>query len=262
MKLISYNVNGIRAIIQKNKDGEKDISTSSNVLNILDIEESPDIICIQETKCNTIIDTLPQYPYQYFKFASTRKGYSGVAVFSKEKPIKELNDFLHNEEGRLICLEYTHFYLINTYTPNTKPDLSRLDYRVNTWEFAIREYINKLQEHKPVILGSDFNVAHTELDIHTIKGMNRTHGFTIEERNAYTQLLNDCNLIDTFRMLHPKEKVYSWYSYLGKSRSKNKGWRIDGFLVNICFTSLIKRAEILNDFKASDHSPVLLEISL
>jgi exodeoxyribonuclease-3 len=192
--------------------------------------------------------------------SKTKKGYSGVAVFSKQEPLQVLNDFPHNEEGRVICLEYSKFYLVNAYVPNVKPDLSRLAYRIETWESSIREYINTLQKKKPVVYTADFNVAPDTIDIHTTKGHTRSAGFTLEERHAYSLMLDSCKLVDTFRYLHPSERKYSWFSNFGKARENYKGWRIDGFVVSQSLTSQIKQADILDTYKGSDHVPVLLEL--
>ena len=261
MKLISYNVNGLRAALQKDKDGKRDTDNKNSLLHLLQ-EHDPDILVIQECKCNQDFDPHLPFLYRYTKAATTKKGYSGVAVFSKKEPLCVLDDFPENQEGRVLCLEYEQFFLLNTYTPNSKPDLSRLDYRINTWEPLIRDYVNKLQEKKPVLFASDFNVAPTEIDIYSTKGKERMHGFTVEERTAFAKLLEECNLVDTFRHIHPDTRKYSWFSYFGKARERNHGWRIDTWLVSKKLKKKVHGADIMNDYNMSDHCPVMLEISL
>lgn len=259
MKIISWNVNGLRAILTKDKKGKKD-TKNKNVLETLVIEQNPDIICLQETKCPEDCIINLNFKYKNILASKTKKGYSGVAILAKEEPINILDDFTENQEGRIICLEFSKFYIINAYVPNSKADLSRLDYRINVWESKIRKYINKLQEKKPVVYTGDLNVAPTELDIHTVKGHSRSHGFTEEERNAFLELKTDCKMIDTFRYLHGNEKKYSWFSNFGKARENNKGWRIDIFLVSEEFQKNIKNSEILGEYNGSDHIPILLEL--
>ncbi len=249
MKIISYNINGLRAILRK------------NVLQQLIQEQDPDILCLQETKCPASFkDTFLENHFTFHKIieSTTRKGYSGVAIFSKLTPLKIITDFPHNSEGRLIILEFDKFFIINTYTPNSKADLSRLDYRINTWEPSIRKQINDLQQTKPIIFVSDFNVAPTHLDIWTTKGHEKSHGFTIEERTAFTQLIQECKLTDTFRHLNPITQKYTWFSNFGKARENNKGWRIDHILVSNKLKKLITQADILNQYDGSDHKPIYI----
>lgn len=259
MKLISYNVNGLRAIIQKDKDGKRDTGNHHSLMSLIK-EQDPDILALQECKCPEDFDPKLPFPYKYIKASKTKKGYSGVAVFSKIEPIKVIDDFLENEEGRVLCLEFPKFILLNTYTPNSKPDLSRLEYRYNKWEPMIRDYVNRLQKEKPIVFCSDFNVAPTELDIYSTKGKEKMHGFTIEERTEYSKLLKECALIDTFRHMYPTTRKYSWFSYFGKAREKNNGWRIDGWLVSKKLANKVKGADILNDYVGSDHAPVSLDL--
>jgi exodeoxyribonuclease-3 len=176
-------------------------------------------------------------------------------------PLNIFENFVHNEEGRVLCAEFQSFYLVNAYVPNSKPDLSRLDYRVNIWETEIRKYINTLQKKKPVIYCADFNVAPTEIDIHRAKGNEKSHGFTIEERTAFKQLVDECGLVDAFRSLHPSVRKYTWFSNFGKARENNKGWRIDHFLVSEKLKRTLKSCEILGDIYGSDHVPIVLELS-
>lgn len=261
MKIVTWNVNGIRAVLQKDKAGKRG-TKNTNVLAELIKEHDPDVLCLQETKCPADIQTGLPFPYSRIVASTTKKGYSGVAVFSKEAPIKELDDFPHNQEGRVLVLEYTAFYLVNTYTPNSKPDLSRLDYRINVWEKEIRAYINRLQKKKPVVYVSDFNVAPTEIDIHTVKGHERAHGFTVEERGGFADLLRECGLVDAYRELHPTERKYTWFSNFGRSRERNKGWRIDMVLVSKQISGKVEAVDILSDYYGSDHVPVIARIGL
>lgn len=259
MKIVTWNVNGLRAVLQKDKAGKRG-TKNDNVLLELTKEHDPDVLCLQETKCPDDLEVDLPFAYKKILASSTKKGYSGVAVFSKEAPLRELNDFPHNEEGRVIVLEYAAFYLANTYTPNSKPDLSRLDYRINVWEREIRAYMNRLQKKKPVIYVSDFNVAPTEIDIHTVKGNERSHGFTAEERGGFAELLQQCGLVDAYRALHPGERKYTWFSNFGRSRERNKGWRIDTVLLSKQLAGKLQSAEILSDYHGSDHVPVIAQL--
>lgn len=261
MKIVTYNCNGIRAVLQKDKNGDRDTSNDHTLLEIMKSYD-PDILCLQETKCPDDFDAKLSYPYHTLVAATTKKGYSGVAIYSKVQPLKILKDFEYNEEGRVICFEFDSFYMMNTYTPNSKPNLSRLDYRVNTWEPAIRAYVNKLQKKKPVIYCSDFNVAPTSLDIYSEKGHQRSHGYTIEERNAFAVLLEECKMVNAFRFVNPETRKYSWFSYFGKARENNKGWLIDGFVVSNKIKDKISGCDVLSEYKASDHRPMILEISI
>ena len=251
MKFISWNVNGIRACAQK---GFMDIFN----------EADADIFCIQESKMQAgqlELDT-PGY-HQYWNYAE-RKGYSGTAIFTKEEPLSVsygLGIEEHDKEGRVITLEFDKFYLVNCYTPNSKRELERLDYRMQ-WEDAFRNYLLKLNETKPVIMCGDLNVAHKEIDLKNPKTNRRNAGFTDEERDKMTELLN-AGFTDSFRYLYPdKTDCYSWWSYMGKAREKNVGWRIDYFIVSNDIKQKIKEASIYSDIYGSDHCPVGLEIEI
>ena len=251
MKLISWNVNGIRACITK---GFK------KFFNEIDA----DIFCIQETKCQTGQVDLEFDGYKSYWNSAEKKGYSGTAIFTKKEPISVkygIGIEEHDQEGRIITLEFEKFYLVNCYTPNSKRELERLAYRM-TWEDEIRSYLLKLNQTKPVILCGDLNVAHEEIDLKNPKSNTRNAGFTIEERNKMTELLN-AGFTDTFRYLYPnKEEAYSWWSYMRKSREKNVGWRIDYFIVSKSIESKIEEATIYSKIMGSDHCPVGLEIKL
>lgn len=251
MKFISWNVNGLRACIKK---GFLDFFKEINA----------DFFCIQETKLQEgQIDLNLDGYYQYWNYA-VKKGYSGTAVFTKHEPLTVsygINIEEHDQEGRVITLEYDEFYLVNVYTPNSKRELLRLDYR-QAWEDDFRNYLVKLDENKPVILCGDLNVAHKEIDLKNPKTNRRNAGFTDEERNKITQLF-DSGFIDSYRYFYPdKQEVYSWWSYMRKAREKNSGWRIDYFVVSDKIKNYMKDADILSDIMGSDHCPVLLDINI
>jgi exodeoxyribonuclease-3 len=274
MKIISFNLNGLRSVLTKDKSGAK-ITSGETVLETLIKEQNPDIICFQEIRCSedvklNIID-FESYGYKDITLnCAQKKGYSGTGIFSKIKPLNiqigfnnELNDDELNNEGRLITYEFPKFFLINTYVPNSKADLSRLDYRINTWEKSILNYIKHLQKtDKQIIFCGDLNVAHKDIDVHNPIGAKGTHGFTLDERNALQKLLDECDLIDSFRMVHPNEPKYSWFSNFAKSRERGKGWRIDYFLISQKLKTKIVNADILSEYFGSDHLPILLDLKL
>ena len=249
MKLISWNVNGIRACVNKGfEEFFKQIDA--------------DIFCIQETKCQPGQIALEFEGYISYWNSAEKKGYSGTAIFTKQKTIKVqygIGIEEHDKEGRVITLEYENFYMVNIYTPNSKRELERLDYR-QIWEDEIRKYILNLNNKKPVIMCGDLNVAHNEIDLKNPKTNKGNAGFTNEERNKMTELLNS-GFIDTYRYLYPKkEGAYSWWSYMGRAREKNVGWRIDYFIVSESIKDKIKEATIYPEVMGSDHCPVGLEI--
>ncbi len=249
MKLISWNVNGIRACLTKGfMDFFKEIDA--------------DIFCIQECKLSPDQLDLELEGYeQYFNYAE-KKGYSGTAVFTRIKPISctyGLNIAEHDKEGRVITLEFADFYLVNVYTPNSKQELARLDYRMK-WEDDFRVYLQDLDAKKPVVLCGDLNVAHQEIDLKNPKTNRRNAGFTDEERSKFSQLLN-AGFIDTYRYFYPdKTDIYSWWSYRFKAREKNAGWRIDYFCVSEKLTNRLISADIHTSVYGSDHCPVELVI--
>ena len=249
MKLISWNVNGIRACLNKG---------FAEVFKQMDA----DIFCIQETKCQPEQVDLEFEGYTSYWNSAEKKGYSGTAIFTKQEPLKVTYGIgieEHDKEGRVITLEFENFYMVDIYTPNSKRELERLDYR-QVWEDKIREYLLKLNERKPVIMCGDLNVAHKEIDLKNPKTNRRNAGFTDEERQKMTELL-DVGFTDSFRYLYPdKENVYSWWSYMGHAREKNVGWRIDYFIVSKSIEKEIKEATIYPEIMGSDHCPVGLEI--
>jgi len=251
MKLISWNVNGLRAIYKK---GFEDFFSNINA----------DILCIQETKMQEgQLDVNFEGYYQYFNSA-IRKGYSGTAIFSKLEPINVIYGIgieEHDGEGRVITLEFKEFFLVNCYTPNSGRELGRLEYRM-IWEDDFKEYLKKLDKEKPVILCGDLNVAHKEIDLKNPKTNRRNAGFTDEEREKMTNLLQS-GFIDSFRYLYPdKENSYSWWSYMAHSREKNIGWRIDYFILSKSIENHIKESYIFSNIMGSDHCPVGLEIKI
>lgn len=251
MKLISWNVNGLRAIYKK---GFIDFFNTINA----------DIFCIQETKMQEGQITLELSGYeQYFNYAA-RKGYSGTAVFTKIKP-KNVTYGIgieqYDNEGRVITLEFSEFYLINCYTPNSGRELARLKYRME-WEDKFKEYLKKLDRNKPIIICGDLNVAHKEIDLKNPKTNTKSAGFTNEEREKFSNLLKE-QFTDTYRKLYPnKENAYTWWSYMFKAREKNIGWRIDYFLTSDRISNKIEEAYIFNEIMGSDHCPVGLEIDI
>lgn len=249
MKLISWNVNGIRACLTK---GFEDF------FNKIDA----DIFCIQETKCQVGQVDLEFDGYTSYWNSAEKKGYSGTAIFTKKKPLKVTYGIgieEHDKEGRVITLEFKDFYMVNIYTPNSKRELERLAYR-QIWEDEIRKYLLKLNQTKPVIMCGDLNVAHNEIDLKNPKTNRGNAGFTDEERAKMTELLN-AGFIDSFRYIYPdKTDCYSWWSYMGHAREKNVGWRIDYFIVSKDLESNIIDATIYPEVYGSDHCPVGLEI--
>ena len=249
MRLISWNVNGLRADMGKN---------FMEFFNDIDA----DIFCLQETKLQEgqIEMDLPGY-YQYWNYAD-KKGYSGTAIFTKKEPVSvsygiDIDE--HDHEGRVITLEFEDFYMVTVYAPNSQDELKRLDYRMK-WEDDFRAYLTALNTKKPVIVTGDMNVAHKEIDLKNPKTNRRNAGFTDEERGKMTQLL-ESGFIDTFRYFYPDaEGIYSWWSYRFKAREKNAGWRIDYFLASRDMESRLKGAKIHTEVFGSDHCPVELEI--
>lgn len=251
MKLISWNVNGLRAVYKK---GFLDF------FNKIDA----DIFCIQETKMQEGQIELELEGYnQYFNYA-LRKGYSGTAIFTKIKPKKVsygIGIEQHDNEGRVITLEFEKFYLVNCYTPNSGRELARLEYRMS-WEDEFKKYLQNLDKIKPVIICGDLNVAHKEIDLKNPKTNRKNAGFTDEEREKINKLL-EAGFTDSYRKLYPdKENAYTWWSYMGNAREKNIGWRIDYFLTSNRISCKIKETEIYENIFGSDHCPIGLEIEL
>ena len=251
MKLISWNVNGLRACLGK---GFGDYFS----------EQSADFFCLQETKMQPGQAQIPADGYHEYFYSAEKEGYSGTAILTKHEPLSVsygMGSELHDHEGRLITLEYENFYMVTVYTPNSQRELTRLQYRL-CWEEDFRMYLKKLDEKKPVIVCGDLNVAHTEIDLKNPKTNVNNAGFTPQERAAMTKLLSS-GFVDSFRHLHPDVTgAYSWWSYMFNARANNAGWRIDYFLVSERIKDKITAAEIHSDVLGSDHCPVLLEIDL
>lgn len=250
MKLISWNVNGLRACVGKGFE---------EIFKKLDA----DFFCLQETKMQEGQLDISFDGYESYWNYADKKGYSGTAIFTKHHPVSVsygLGIDEHDHEGRVITLEMEKFYLITVYTPNSQDGLRRLDYRM-TWDDDFRKYLNSLNKKKPVIVCGDMNVAHEEIDLKNPKSNRHNAGFTDEEREKFTELLS-CGYIDTFRDLHPEEIVYSWWSYRFKAREKNAGWRIDYFLTSERVKTAITGANIHTEIFGSDHCPVELNIDI
>ena len=251
MKLVSWNVNGLRACVRK------------GFLNYFETVDA-DIFCVQEIKLQQgqIELELDGY-YQYWNYA-VKKGYSGTAVFTKEKPLSVkygVGDLEMEEEGRILTLEFPEFYLVNVYTPNAQRDLARLPFRLE-WEKRMHDYLKELDAVKPVIYCGDLNVAHEEIDIRNVKSNIGNSGFTVEERGRMTALLED-GFVDTFRHFNPDlEGAYTWWSYMSKVRERNIGWRIDYFIVSKRLVSKLVDAAIHSEILGSDHCPIVLDINL
>lgn len=251
MKLISWNVNGLRACMNK---GFMEFFNAVNA----------DVFCIQESKMHRDQAEFDFSGYYEYWNSAEKKGYSGVAIFSKQEPLSvgyDMGIAHHDKEGRIITAEYSDFYLVNVYTPNSKRELERLEYRME-WEDDFRAFLKALESKKPVIVCGDLNVAHKEIDLKNPKTNRRNAGFTDEERDKMSVLL-DSGFTDTYRHFYPdKEGAYTWWSYMGKARANNTGWRIDYFLCSKGLDSRLKSASIYPEILGSDHCPVGLEIGL
>ena len=250
MKLISWNVNGLRACVGKGFE---------TVFQSLDA----DFFCLQETKLQPDQISLSTPGYRQYWCSAQKKGYSGTAIFAKREPLSVAYGIGIPEldtEGRLITLEYEDFYLVTCYTPNSQQELARLDHRL-AWDRAFREYLADLDEKKPVIACGDLNVAAPAIDLKNPKTNENNAGFSLPERESFQALLN-AGFTDSFRHLYPEKILYSWWSYRFQARAKNAGWRIDYFLVSNRVADQITQADILTDIQGSDHCPVTLEIAL
>ncbi len=245
MKIVSWNVNGLRALMKK--QGFEFIR-----------REKPDVLCIQETKLQPgqVEGILPQYPFQFWSYAE-KKGYSGTALFSKTEPLSVrygMNSKQHDREGRLTTAEYDAFYLVDVYTPNAQRGLARLEYRIK-WDRAFLRYLKGLEKHKPVVFCGDLNVAHEEIDLARPAGNRGNAGFTDQERHGFSRLLK-AGFIDSFRELHSEGGHYTWWSYIYAAREKNIGWRIDYVGLSEPLRERLKEAYILPDVMGSDHCPI------
>lgn len=279
MKLISFNVNGIKAITQKDEKGMKKCPFSQSVLVKLIDEHQPDILCLQEIKASNdqnLICFKEKYENLYYNISKARKGYSGVAVMTKDKPISVWEDFKLVEEdlevdisdevfedfekmlmeGRILTLEFEKYFVVNVYTPNSGEGLKRLKTRIE-WDEVFRNYISLLEEVKPVIICGDLNIAAQPIDIKNAGANTKSAGFTIQERISFQKLLD--GRIDTFRYLHPEEVKYSYWSNFFKAREKNAGWRIDYIIISGNAKEFLVESDILTEVMGSDHAPVIGE---
>ncbi|MEO8863028.1 MAG: exodeoxyribonuclease III [Candidatus Saccharimonadales bacterium] len=264
MKLYSWNVNGIRAVINK------------GAFQSFMAEHQPDILCLQETKAQQGQAEIDLPDYEEYWHSAAKKGYSGTAIFTKIKPLSVVNGFPDSiikefgleadqygnptQEGRVIAAEFDDFYVVTVYTPNSKGDLSRLDLRHKHWDPAFLGYLQLLESKKPVLACGDLNVAHNEIDLANPKPNVGKHGFTDEEREGFDNFMQ-ANFIDTFRTLHPSDTdAYSWWTHWANSRARNVGWRIDYWLASKSLQASIKSAQIHPDVMGSDHCPVSIEI--
>jgi len=258
MKIYSWNVNGLRAVLNK------------GALQKFMTGEEPDILCVQETKAKQGQAEVDFPEYEELWNSAERPGYSGTAIFTKIKPLSVQNvlpvegDFADEfgdplNEGRVLTAEYEQFYLVNVYTPNSKRGLERLKLREKLWDPAFLKYLKELEKVKPVVVCGDFNAAHTEIDLARPQNNHHNAGFTDEERQGITNLLK-AGLVDTFRVLHPKVRRYTWWSHWGHARENNVGWRIDYFLISESLRPCLKSAEIYEDYYGSDHCPISIEL--
>lgn len=261
MKIIAWNVNGLKSLLK------------TNYLNELIDEHKPDIFCMGETKLscpyddieNQIVKSFPKYKFRYWSPCKIRGGYSGTAIFCKKEP-KSINYGLKykdkelDDEGRVITIELDKFYLIHVYTPNSGQALNRLEWRTTIWDRAFEKWIIHLEKTKPVIVCGDLNVAHQAIDLKNPKTNTKTAGFTKEERESFEKILTNSNLIDSYRKIYPEKIEYSFWSYMRNSRKKNIGWRIDYFLVSKNLENKIKDSSILTGVMGSDHAPIKLKI--
>lgn len=249
MKLISWNVNGLRAVLKK------------NFLEFLEAEK-PDVLCLQETKCSPEqVEQLWPASYTTYWNSAEKKGYSGTAIFTKQRPLKvtpHLGVAEHDTEGRVLTAEYPDFYLVNVYTPNSQRELTRLAYR-QQWDVAFLKFLKKLETKKPVIWCGDLNVAHTEIDLANPKANVKNHGFTPEERAGFDAFVR-AGFVDTFREFESGGGHYTWWSQMNNARSRNIGWRLDYFLISQSLRPRLKRASIRPQVLGSDHCPVVIEL--
>lgn len=248
MRFVSWNVNGLRAVYQKD-------------FPQIFADFNADFFCLQETKMQEgQLDFSPEGYFKYFNYAE-KKGYSGTAIYTKHEPLSVnygIQVEEHDHEGRVVTLEYDKFYIVCVYTPNAQDGLRRLSYRID-WEDSFRSYLQKLDESKPVIMCGDLNVAHEEIDLKNPESNHKNPGFSDDERAQFTNLL-EAGFVDTFRLLYPEKEQYSWWSYRTKARERNVGWRIDYFVVSDRIAKDVDEATIHDDVYGSDHCPVSIEI--
>jgi exodeoxyribonuclease-3 len=279
MRIISWNLNGVRAVTGKIKDGRKFGTATNNVIKTLIEEQKPDILCFQELKTQNDGDLAylkSNFKYIFTNFSKQKKGYSGVALLSNNKPQWISYDFqMYSEEllgpyssyewiheGRVITAKFENIVIVTVYTPNAQPELARIEDRV-VWEDILRKYLRLLMTEMniPVVLCGDLNCCHKEIDIHNPKGKSRTPGYSTEERAEFQKMI-DCGFTDSFRYLHPTEIKYTYFSNFANARARGLGWRLDYILVSENSKELIKEADCLTDYWGSDHVPILLELDI
>lgn len=251
MKLISWNVNGIRSVVKKG-------------LVEFVRREKPDVLCLQETKATPEDLDHPLPGYEAFWNSAEKKGYSGTAIFTRIKPLSSSNGLgiaKHDREGRVITVEFRDFYLVNVYTPNSKRELERLDYRTREWDVDFLKHVKKLEKKKPVIFCGDLNVAHTEIDLANPKQNVKNHGFTPEERAGFDNIVK-AGFLDSFRVFTKDGGHYTWWAPFANARARNIGWRIDYFCVSASLKPRLKKAWILPEVTGSDHCPVAVEVDV
>lgn len=255
MRILVWNVNGIRAITKKEVLNGQLFNEYLSSLNL-------DIICFNEMKIGRdqieSLNILNEFLYQYHATSVIKKGYSGVSIYSKVMPIKS-HDFTENQEGRVLALEYDDFILVCVYQPNSGPVLARLNYKTDEWASQFKSFIQKMKRIKPVIIVGDMNVARTEMDIKNASKHTKSAGYTIQERAAFESLLSSCDLVDTWRDIHPDKTEYTYFDYRSRARSRNAGWRIDYVLANSSIYKNWKSTEIQSDVLGSDHVPLICE---
>ncbi len=262
IKLLHWNINGIRAIMKKNVYNDKLFEQALIKLN-------SDILIFTETKISEdahkthdeVNLLFESYKYRYHTYAH-KKGYSGVSVYSKIEPIKQIHSSIEQDEGRIIILEYDNFILISAYVPNSGAVLKRLSYRTKEWDIEFIELCKTFENYKPLIIAGDLNVAHTDIDIYKPENHRNNAGFTDDERMNFTNLLKDCKLIDTWRFMNPNKIVYTYFDYRSRARQRNAGWRIDYFLVSKKLKNKIIDSNILSKITGSDHIPIILTIDI
>lgn len=259
MRILTWNVNGLRSIIKKDTIVDNKPKPNNTLVKYFKSTEA-DIICLGETKlCNDLvsdIDTI--YPHKYFSHSCITKGYSGVAIYCKEAPVRQIKYDIDDTEGRVLCLEFKKFYLINVYAPNSGQELKRLDFKLE-WNKQFNHFVKRLMAKKNVIITGDLNVAPNEIDIFNPNGHLNNAGFTIQERNAFQELLS-LGLADAWRELHPSNIEFTYYDYRSKARERNKGWRIDHFLVSSKLLKKVDRCSIKHHVYGSDHLPIILDL--
>jgi exodeoxyribonuclease-3 len=259
VRILTWNVNGLRSIIKKDIIIDNKPKSTNTLINYFKSAD-PEIICLSETKlCNDLISDIDSmYPFKYFSHSCITKGYSGVCIYSKIEPMRQIKYDIDDTEGRIICLEFKKYYLVNVYVPNSGQDLKRLGFRME-WDKHFRTFIKKLMNKKNVIITGDMNVAPGEIDIFNPTGHVNNAGFTVDERNSFQELLS-LGLVDVWRQLHPSNIEFTYYDYRSKARDRNKGWRIDHFLTTPKLLKKVEQCSIKNYTFGSDHLAIVLDL--